>query len=161
MCLFSRPYGYLVYLAEAAGWGCSHPNLPANVALAGSRQADVCNVASWQTSPPLTKAEVRRCPLGPLRGLVAKAEGRERTQEVCWQQACFPIQGRTPGSSPHKSANAAFGVSPNPAPDMSRLGAQPMCIARRNQNTMFVCWVSTFWLSPEPLCIHSEGNFVS
>ena len=57
------------------------------------------------------------------------------------------------------AANAAFGVSPTPAPDMSRLGAQPGRIARRNQNTVFVCWVDTFWPSPEPLCIHSEGNF--
>ena len=59
-----------------------------------------------------------------------------------------------------RTANAAFGVSPTPAPDMSRLGAQPGRIARRNQNTVFVCWVDTFWPSPEPLCIHSEGNFV-
>ena len=58
-------------------------------------------------------------------------------------------------SESDESANAAFSVSPTPAPDMSRLGAQPGCIVRRNQNTVFVCWVDTFWLSPEPLIMHS------
>ena len=53
----------------------------------------------------------------------------------------------------NNAANAAFAVSPTPAPDMSHLGAQPGRIARRNQNTVLVCWVDTFRPAPDSLSL--------
>ena len=83
------------------------------MALAGLCLADVYNAASWQAGLPLTKAEVRRCLLGPLQGLVVEAEGCECTQAVCGQQVCFPAQGRTPWSLTSEM-QAGLGITTGP-----------------------------------------------
>ena len=67
-------------------------------------------------------------------------------------EAKLPASGVCPYSS-----NAAFGVSPTPAPGMSRLGYREYCEEKAEHHTCLLG--RTFWPSPEPLCIHSEGNF--